>query len=148
MPNTNWSCLTPLQLGRYAEHYAVMEFMSYGYEVYTPELDDHGVDFIAVSPAGKLLYVQVKSTRGNYVFVYKDKMLLDGSHLVCYIPFIDGKPPELYIIPATAWLRPQPPLTDHNYDGPGRSSQPEWGINYSRTSLDKLASYKADRYFK
>lgn len=148
MPNTNWSLLTPLQLGRYAEYYAAMEFMSYGYEVYTPELDDHGVDFIVRKPGGEPLEVQVKSTRGNYVFVYKDKMPLDDSHLVCYVPFIDGKLPDLYIIPATAWLHPQPPLVEHNYDEPGRVSKAEWGISYSQTSLDKLAPYKAENYFK
>ena len=47
MPNLNWSKLTGLQLGRYAEYYAKMEFASYGFEVYTSEVDDHGVDFIA-----------------------------------------------------------------------------------------------------
>jgi hypothetical protein len=38
--------LTGLQLGRYAEYYAKMEFASYGFEVYTSEVDDHGVDFV------------------------------------------------------------------------------------------------------
>ena len=27
--------------------YAKMEFTSYGYDVYTSEVDDHGVDFVA-----------------------------------------------------------------------------------------------------
>ena len=47
MSNTNWSELSYLQLGRYAEYYAKMEFSSYGYDVYTSEVDDHGVDFVA-----------------------------------------------------------------------------------------------------
>ena len=47
MPNTNWSELSHLQLGRYAEYYAKMEFASFGYDVYTSEVDDHGVDFVA-----------------------------------------------------------------------------------------------------
>ena len=51
MPNTNWSKLSHLQLGRYAEYYAKMEFVSYGYDVYTSEVDDHGVDFVARNPA-------------------------------------------------------------------------------------------------
>ena len=46
MPNLNWSKLNHLQLGKYAEYYAKMEFASYGYEVYTSEVDDHGVDFV------------------------------------------------------------------------------------------------------
>jgi hypothetical protein len=47
MPNTKWSELNPLQLGRYAEYYAKMELASYGLEIYTSEVDDHGIDFIA-----------------------------------------------------------------------------------------------------
>jgi hypothetical protein len=43
MPNLNWSQLNHLQLGRYAEYYAKMEFASYGFDVYTSEVDDHGV---------------------------------------------------------------------------------------------------------
>ena len=45
--NTDWEKLTPLQLGKFGEYYAKMEFASYGYDVYTSEVDDHGVDFIA-----------------------------------------------------------------------------------------------------
>lgn len=45
--NTDWEKLSPLQLGQFGEYYAKMEFASYGYEVYTSEVDDHGVDFIA-----------------------------------------------------------------------------------------------------
>ena len=47
MPNTSWSNLNHMQLGKYAEYYAKMEFTSYGYDVYTSEVDDHGVDFVA-----------------------------------------------------------------------------------------------------
>ena len=45
-----WSERTGLEIGRYAEYYAKMEFTSYGFEVFTSELADHGVDFIAHHP--------------------------------------------------------------------------------------------------
>ena len=64
MPNTNWSKLSHLQLGRYAEYYAKMEFASCGYDVYTSEVDDHGVDFVARNPVdGQYYEIQVKSIR-------------------------------------------------------------------------------------
>ena len=70
MPNTKWSELSAMQLGRYAEYYAKMEFTSYGFDVYTSEVDDHGVDFIAKSKDGIYFEVQVKSVRNdNYVFI-------------------------------------------------------------------------------
>jgi hypothetical protein len=76
MPNLQWSKLSHLQLGKYAEYYAKMEFASYGYEVYTSEVDDHGVDFIAKAPDTSVYYeIQVKSSRNTkYVYETKDKM--------------------------------------------------------------------------
>ena len=75
MPNTKWSELSHLQLGRYAEYYAKMEFASYGYDVYTSEVDDHGVDFVARNPVdGQYYEIQVKAVRNlDYVYIRKDK---------------------------------------------------------------------------
>ena len=53
MPNMIWSQLNNLQLGEYGEYYAKMEFASYGFKVFTSEVDDHGVDFIAQDNSGK-----------------------------------------------------------------------------------------------
>ena len=83
MPNLNWSELSPLQLGRYAEYYAKMEFASYGYEVYTSEVDDHGVDFVVKVPGTAKFYeVQVKSVRDyGYVFIAKSKIEAHGEKI-------------------------------------------------------------------
>lgn len=148
MPNLNWSQLSHLQLGRYAEYYAKMEFASYGYEVYTSEVDDHGVDFIAKAPHGSLFYeVQVKAVRDyGYVFISKSKMPepLSATRLVCYLHFTDGALPEVYVIPATAWNHPNAVLVDRKYDKPGQKSQPEWGINISKKNKDLLNMYTAE----
>lgn len=56
MPNMQRSQLSGMQLGRYAEYYAKMEFTSYGFEVYTSEVDDHGVDFVAKQPKTSEFY--------------------------------------------------------------------------------------------
>ena len=42
----DWTKLNNLQLGKYAEYFAKMEFAKYGLDVYTSEVDDHGVDFV------------------------------------------------------------------------------------------------------
>ena len=147
MPNLNWSELSPLQLGRYAEYYAKMEFASYGYEVYTSEVDDHGVDFVVKVPGTAKFYeVQVKSVRDyGYVFISKSKMpVLTAHRLVCHMHFIDGQLPDVFVIPATAWAEPNAVLVDRNYDKPGQTSNPEWGISLSKKNYDLLAPYKAD----
>ena len=147
MPNLLWSELTPMQLGRYAEYYAKMEFTSYGYEVYTSEVDDHGVDFVAKVPGTAKFYeVQVKSVRDyGYVFISKSKMPVLAAHrLVCFMHFIDGKLPDVFVIPATAWAAPNAVLVDRNYDKPGQTSKPEWGISISRKNYSILEQYSAD----
>lgn len=151
MPNTNWSQLNHLQLGRYAEYYAKMEFASYGFEVYTSEVDDHGVDFVAKLPGKNKFYeVQVKSVRDyGYIYMAKSKMPeLSEERLVCYLHFVDGKLPDVFVIPATAWKNPNVVLVDRKYDKPGQKSEPEWGINISKKNYDLLANYKADNWLK
>jgi hypothetical protein len=149
MPNTNWSKLSHLQLGRYAEYYAKMEFASYGFEVYTSEVDDHGVDFIAKKPGKNEFYeVQVKSVREyGYVYITKAKMPeLSNNRLVCYLNFTDGKLPDVFIIPASAWANPNSVLVDRPYDKPGQKSKPEWGIQASKKKYALLNEYKSENW--
>lgn len=42
----NWSRLNRLQLGKYAEYLAKMESVLCGCDVFTSEVDDHGIDFV------------------------------------------------------------------------------------------------------
>ena len=147
MPNLNWSKLTGLQLGRYAEYYAKMEFASYGFEVYTSEVDDHGVDFVVKNPQSDLFCeVQVKAVRDyNYVLIKKSKMPeLKENRLVCYLHFLDGKLPDVFVIPSTAWKNPNAVFVDRDYDKPNQKSAPEWGINISHKNYYMLDKYKAD----
>ena len=147
MSNLKWSNLNHLQLGKYAEYYAKMEFASYGFEVYSSEVDDHGVDFIVKVPGTTKFYeVQVKSVRDyGYVFISKSKMpVLTSDRLVCYLHFIDDQLPDVFVIPATAWDKPNAVLVERNYDKPGQTSKPEWGINISKKNFRVLDSYKAD----
>ena len=151
MPNKNWSDLKHLQLGRYAEYYAKMEFASYGFEVYTSEVDDHGVDFVIKAPnKNEFFEVQVKAVRDyGYAFIAKSKMPeLSDNRLVCYLHFIDGNLPDVFVIPASAWATPNAVLVDRKYDKPGQKSEPEWGINISKKNYKILDDYKAESYLK
>ena len=49
MYNLNWSRkeLTPQKLGTFCEYYAKMSLASYGLNIFTSEVDDHGIDFVA-----------------------------------------------------------------------------------------------------
>ena len=148
MPNMQWSRLTGMQLGRYAEYYAKMEFTSYGFEVYTSEVDDHGVDFVIKKPKTSEFYeVQVKSIRNTgYIYMIQDKMELSDHRLVCVLRFEENHLPEVYVIPATEWKCPNALLVDRQYGKEGQSSKPEWGINISKKNLELLNQYAAEKY--
>ena len=149
MPNTNWSELSHLQLGRYAEYYAKMEFASYEYDVYTSEVDDHGVDFVARNPDdGQYYEIQVKAVRNlDYVYIRKDKMVLSPARIVYLLLFSNGALPECYVIPSRTWNNPNALFVERNYDKPGQKSAPEWGINLSKKNLPLLESYREEQYF-
>lgn len=149
MPSTKWSKLNSMQLGRYAEYYAKMEFASYGWDVYTSEVDDHGVDFVARPPQSNCFYeIQVKSCRNyTYVFIPKEKMPISDTRLFCYLRFEDGKTPDFYVIPSKAWETPNAVLVDYPYDKPNQKSAPEWGISISKTKLALLEPHRAEMFF-
>ena len=56
----------------------------YGFEVYTAEVDDRGIDFIVWHANGRFYEVQVKSARRptSYVFMRKDKFPLCPGRLL------------------------------------------------------------------
>ena len=149
MPNTNWSELSHLQLGRSAEYCAKMEFASYGYDVYTSEVDDHGVDFVARNPDdGQYYEIQVKAVRNlDYVYIRKDKMALSPVRLVYLLLFSNGTLPDCYVIPSQTWNDPNALFVDRNYGKPGQKSAPEWGINLSKRNLPLLEPYREELYF-
>jgi hypothetical protein len=63
MGRYSWSRLNSHQVGRFAEYFVKMEFALYAFEVYTSEVDDRGIDFVARHGAGGFFEVQVKSVR-------------------------------------------------------------------------------------
>lgn len=150
MPNTEWSLLNPLQLGRYAEYFAKMEFASYGLEIYSSEVDDHGVDFIVKDKNGRFCEIQVKSVRNKgYVFVQKTKFDISNKNLyLTLLLFENGKNPDIFLIPSVVWEAPNEVFVDRNYDKPGQKSAPEYGINISQKNYDVLEAFRFEKIIK
>jgi hypothetical protein len=143
----DWEKLNHLQLGRYAEYFAKMEFTLLGFDVYEPEVDDKGIDFIIRKDENKFYEIQVKSIfKGNYTFMSKDKFILRTNLYLVLVLFNEGKSPELYLIPSNAWLQKDELLV--NFDYIGKKSKPEWGINLSKKNLPKLSKYEFDKVAK
>lgn len=136
-----WDHLNHLQLGKYAEYFAKMEFTSAGFDVYTAEVDDKGIDFVVRKDETAYYDVQVKSARGtNYIFIQKDKFNLRTNLLAAVVLFEEGKPPKIFLIPSLEWSNPNSLLVSRDYEG--KKSKPEWGLNISKKNLDLLSRFE------
>lgn len=136
---TTWAHLKKTQLGKHAEYLAKMEFVSLGYDVFTAEVDDHGIDFVVRTRAGNHYDVQVKSFRlpavnTPYVFVEKTKFKIHPSLLLLLVQFTEGQAPSLFLIHSSVNDRPNPIFASRDY-GNGKQSAPEWGLSLSRRKL-------------
>lgn len=138
-----WSRLNHLQVGRFAEYFVKMEFALYGFQVYTAEVDDRGIDFIVRHESAGFYEIQVKSIRGlNYIFMQKDKFPLRPNRIAAVVVLLEDQPPDLYLIPAPAWQSPNALLVGRDYEG--KQSKPEWGLNLSTKNLPLLAAFRFD----
>ena len=136
-----WSHLSKQQIGAYAEYFVKMELTMYGFQVYSTEVDDRGVDFVARYGDGLFIEVQVKSLRASgYVFMPKQKFALAENRYLAFALFFEGKPPDLYLIPSLVWKAPNRIFVSRDYKG--LKSDPEWGLNVSRKNVSALEAYR------
>ncbi len=146
MKRYEWSKLNHQQIGRYAEYFVKMEFTMFGFDVYSAEVDDKGIDFVVRREAEHYFDVQVKSVRrtdrGSYAFMTKAAFTLRPSMLLALVLFYEGEAPHHFLIPATAWLSPNPLLVGRDYEG--KKSAPEWGVNISGRTVPMLEKYTFD----
>lgn len=139
-----WRHLSPLQIGRYSEYFVKMEMTLHGLEVYSSEVDDRGIDFVARTGKGVFYEIQVKSAlKTGYIFFQKDKFALRPSLLAAIVLLSEGFPPRLFLIPSTAWNTPNELLVSRNYEG--KKSRPEWGLSLGKKHRPLLAHYEFDR---
>jgi hypothetical protein len=142
MSRYSWSKLNTQQVGAYFEYFMKMEFAMYGFEVYTSEVDDRGIDFIARKDGGAFLEVQSKCLRkSGYIFMRKSHFQPRKGLYVAVGYLVDGSEPVSYLIPSEVWKSPSSIFVDRDYDKPGQQSQPEWGINFSRKKVSHLSQY-------
>jgi hypothetical protein len=153
MERYNWDDLTSLPVGKYAEYFVKMEFTMLGFDVYTSEVDDKGIDFVirknikgTNQETNRYYDVQAKSirnTKTKYVFMPKDKFdVNDGNLMLALVVFTNGKPPELFLIPSKDWKNSNCLLVGYDYEG--KKSAPEWGVSITNKSMPILMNYLFD----
>jgi len=140
----DWSRLNHLQVGKYAEYFVKMECVLYGFDVYSAEVDDKGIDFVIRKGHDRYYDVQVKSSRGfNYIFFPKDKFELHDNMLAAVVFFLPNQAPDLFLIPSMTWCTPNRCFVSRDYEG--KKSMPEWGLSVTPTTYPMLAEYSFER---
>jgi hypothetical protein len=137
-----WSALNNQQVGAYTEYFVKMELTMFGFQVYSSEVDDRGIDFVARHGSGPFIEVQVKSLRtSGYTFMQKSKFILDDNLYLAFGLLTEGKPPDLYLIPSRTWEMPNPVFVSRDF-GEGLKSKPEWGLNVSARNMAALEQHR------
>lgn len=84
-----------------------MEFTLAGFDVYTAQANDKGIDFVVRKDETAYYDVQVKSARGtNYIFMQKDKFNLIKNLLAAIVRFEEGKTQRYTLSPLQSGLIP------------------------------------------
>ncbi len=134
----NWSKLNRQQLGRYGEYYTKLSFTKEGFDVFTAEVDDKGIDFVIRKNDKEYYDIQVKSVRNlNYVFVRKEVFSPRKNLLLILLLFKNGNEPIVLLIPSLDWKnKTHSFLNDRDYIG--KKSKPEYGVTITPRNLEKI----------
>ncbi|MFX4263147.1 hypothetical protein ACOBQJ_13245 [Pelotomaculum propionicicum] len=133
------------EFNKWAVSLVKQAFTEQGFKIENISLPADEADFIAVSSSGKSLKIKVRaiSQIGSYIFSLKKKFNIKDPYLymaVIYVPKKAEK--ELYLIPASEWGKDIYPFKGKDYNKPGQSSQPEWGISFSMKAKDAMEPYR------
>lgn len=146
--NQDWNKLNSLQIGKYAEYFAKMEFISYGFDVYTVEVDDKGIDFL-LRIKENVFEIQVKGVyKSSTIYFTKEKFNPKDNYWIALVRFVQGKFPELYMIPSMDFLNPDYGLLTIREYGDDRVSKPEYGINLAKMHQNTLSNYSIENFLK
>jgi len=136
----DWDKLNHLQIGKYAEYFVKMEFTKAGFDVYTAEVDDKGIDFIIRKNENEYFGLQNKSIRfprTKYVFMQKTKFQPRKSLLLSLVIFEQDKEPTFILIPSLNWIKKShPALKERDYID--KKSKPEWGLDVTKSNIEEL----------
>ncbi len=139
-----WSRLNRQQVGAYTEYFVKMELTMHGFQVYSTEVDDRGIDFVARYEDGPFIEIQVKSLRSpGYVFMHKSKFPLKEETYLALGLLSEGNAPDLYMIPSHVWKMPDNIFVSRDFGGELKS-KPEWGLNASARNRTALEVYRLE----
>lgn len=146
----DYNHLNHLQIGRIGEYWVKIWLTLMGFDAYTNDVDDKGIDFVIRLNEEKHVDIQVKTMRGDlsYVFVNKEswKSGLRRNLYLALVILKNKTSPTIYFIPSIDWHTPNDLLRDHDYSKEGQTSKPDWGINVSKKNMEILKQYDLTKF--
>lgn len=137
----NIKTLNNHELNKVSKNVVIAKFKEYGCQIIENERT-----LSIKSPNGRFIEIIVKSIRRptEYVLILKKHMNPEQSNLyVSLVLYLEGTKPDLYLIPAEAFLNPNDLLRDRpNY------KEPEFGMNLSNKNMPLLLPYKLENFLK
>ena len=114
-------------------------------DIYTSEVDDHGIDFVAKVNKERFVEFQVKSKlKTDYIFVTRRHFSIENVNLFMFlIIFEANQSPQCFIIPATAWQQTNDLFRYREYKD--LKSEPEYGLNLSKKNMHLLQEYRIEK---
>jgi len=144
MLKTSYNHLNNIQKGSFVEAYAKMAFTLEGFEVYTTEYDDRGVDFVIRNGDGKYFAVQVKATSESAnPFVYAEKFVATNEFLLCAVRLVEGQSPDLYLASGSDWDTEKECL--HFNPGGGRAGA-YYELRFAKLHSESLKRHRFENY--
>lgn len=144
MLKKNYKHLNTVQKGSFAEAYAKMAFTLEGFEVYTTEYDDRGIDFVIRNSTGRFYSVQVKATgHSANPFISESKFIDSEDFLVCAVRLGEGSEPSIYLARGCDWSEASDCL---HYNASGGSAGPYYEMRFSNKNKQALERHSFPVY--
>ena len=133
-----------MQLGRYAEYFVKMELTRYGLEIYSSEVDNSGIDFIAKTSSSRYYDFQIKAVREiNYIPFPKNRFIPRDNLIAAIVICIENEEPNLFLIPSISWKTPNKFLVSK--DPENGETEAEWGLNLTKETCNRLEPYLPEK---
>lgn len=144
--------LSHLQIGNIGEYWVKLIFTLFGFDTFTSEVDDKGIDFIIRVNRKKYIDIQVKtiSQKTNYVYVKKEtwNYELNENMFLALVILKENTEPLVYLINAQEWKKENALFRNRDYLLNGQKSKPEWGLNISNKNHELLKEFEIKKVIK
>ncbi|MEM8550590.1 MAG: DUF4365 domain-containing protein, partial [Verrucomicrobiota bacterium] len=80
----------------------------------------------------------------DYLWIKKRQFPINENNYLFLALCLRDQENMLYLIPSTAWNSQNDLFRDRPYNKPGQTSEPEWGMDFTKKSIPLLEAFRFD----